>query len=48
MVVILAIAAYLRLARLGQIPSCLEYDEAANVILAGEIARGQSFTSPPV
>ena len=40
---IIALAALLRFVHLGQMPSCLEYDEAANVILAGEIARGQSF-----
>ena len=40
---IIALAALLRFVHLSQIPSCLEYDEAANVILAGEIARGQSF-----
>jgi 4-amino-4-deoxy-L-arabinose transferase-like glycosyltransferase len=40
---VIALAAVLRLAYLGEIPSCLEYDEAANVILAGEIARGQAF-----
>jgi hypothetical protein len=43
MVGMLALAAFLRLAYLGQIPSCLEYDEAANAILAGEIARGEAF-----
>ena len=42
-VAIVILAAWLRLARLGEIPTCLEYDEAANVILSGEIARGQSF-----
>ena len=42
-VAIVVLAAWLRLAHLGEIPSCLEYDEAANVILSGEIARGQSF-----
>jgi 4-amino-4-deoxy-L-arabinose transferase-like glycosyltransferase len=40
---VIALAAALRLAHLAEIPTCLEYDEAANVILAGEIARGQSF-----
>jgi len=42
-VLILGLAAWLRFARLDEVPSCLEYDEAANVILAGEISRGQSF-----
>jgi 4-amino-4-deoxy-L-arabinose transferase-like glycosyltransferase len=42
-VAIVALAAWLRLAHLGQIPACLEYDEAANVILAGEIAQGKAF-----
>ena len=42
-VLLLGLAAWLRFARLDEVPSCLEYDEAANVILAGEIARGQSF-----
>jgi 4-amino-4-deoxy-L-arabinose transferase-like glycosyltransferase len=42
-VTVIAVAALLRLIHLGQIPSCLEYDEAANVILAGEIATGKSF-----
>ena len=39
-VLIIGVAALLRLAFLGRIPTFLEYDEAANVILAGEIARG--------
>ena len=43
MVVVLALAAFLRLVHLGHIPSALEYDEAANVILAGEIAQGKAF-----
>jgi 4-amino-4-deoxy-L-arabinose transferase-like glycosyltransferase len=42
-VVVLSLAAFLRLVYLGQIPACLEYDEAANVILAGEIAQGKAF-----
>jgi hypothetical protein len=33
----------LRLIHLGQAPSCLEYDEAANVILSSEIAQGKTF-----
>lgn len=43
LVAIVLVAAWLRFAHLDTIPSCLEYDEAANVILAGEIARGESF-----
>ncbi|MBN1582964.1 MAG: glycosyltransferase family 39 protein [Anaerolineae bacterium] len=43
MLIILLIAFFLRTYRLDAIPSCLEYDEAANVILAGEIATGKSF-----
>ena len=43
LVALLALGALLRLAHLGQIPSALEYDEAANVILAGEIAQGKAF-----
>ena len=43
MVAILGVAAFLRLVNLYQVPSCLEYDEAANVILAGEIAQGKAF-----
>ncbi len=42
-VAIVAVAALLRLIHLDEIPSCLEYDEAANVILAGEIATGKSL-----
>ena len=42
-VAIIAVAALLRLIHLSQIPSCLEYDEAANVILAGEIATGKAL-----
>ncbi|MBN1641476.1 MAG: hypothetical protein JXA09_09590 [Anaerolineae bacterium] len=42
-VALVALAALLRLGDLGQTPSCLEYDEAANVILAGEIARGEAL-----
>ena len=42
LVAILAVAALIRLIHLDEIPSCLEYDEAANVILAGEIATGAS------
>jgi len=42
-VLTLILAAVLRMARLGAIPSCLEYDEAANVILAGEIAHGDKL-----
>ena len=40
---IIAVAALLRLIRLDEIPSSLEYDEAANVILAGEIATGKAL-----
>ena len=43
MVVVLLVAAFLRFVHLGQIPAVLEYDEAANVILSGEIARGEAF-----
>ncbi len=39
---ILFVAAGLRLYRLPELPVGLHYDEAANVILAGEIARGIS------
>ena len=42
MVPVMAVAAWLRLAYLGSIPSCLEYDEAAIAILAGEIAQGKA------
>ena len=42
-IVVLALAAFLRLVYLGHIPAVLEYDEAANVILAGEIAQGKAF-----
>ena len=41
-VALILLAALLRLGDLGRIPSCLEYDEAANVILSGEIARGEA------
>ena len=40
---ILLVAFFLRPYRLHATRSCLEYDEAANVILAGEIATGKSF-----
>ncbi len=40
---VLGVAILLRLYRLDELPRGPYYDEAANVILAGEIARGQSF-----
>ena len=40
LLLILLVAAGLRLYRLPDLPLGLHYDEAANVILAGEIARG--------
>lgn len=43
LLLILGVAAFLRLYRLDELPRGPYYDEAANVILAGEIARGQSF-----
>jgi hypothetical protein len=42
-IAVVALATALRLIHLGEIPSCLEYDEAANVILAGEIAQGKAY-----
>ncbi|MBN1935254.1 MAG: hypothetical protein JW934_11340 [Anaerolineae bacterium] len=43
LLLILGAAAFLRLYRLDELPRGPYYDEAANVILAGEIAHGQSF-----
>jgi len=42
MILVLLVAAGLRLYRLPELPLGLHYDEAANGILAGEIARGVS------
>ncbi len=42
LLLILLVAAWLRLYRLPELPLGLHYDEAANGILAGEIARGAS------
>ncbi len=43
LLLIIGAAAFLRLYRLDALPRGPYYDEAANVILAGEIASGQSF-----
>ena len=42
LLVILLVALFLRLYGLGDIPPGLHYDEAANAILASDIARGEA------
>ena len=43
LVVALLVALFLRTYRLDEVPEGVDYDEAGNFILAGEIARGESF-----
>lgn len=40
---VLLIAFFLRTYRMSEVPSCLDIDEASNVILMGEISRGEYF-----
>ena len=43
LLIILLVALFLRTYRLSEIPAGVDYDEAGNLILAGEIAAGESY-----